>query len=150
VTGHLHRLPAPLRRVVSERFIATTITPELRRPLSRLALRRERRDAAQLGFTRENGGVRSVTLGESYDRVVAATGYRFGLGSLGFLAEPLRRAIAARGDVPVLDAGFQTSVPGLFVVGGLALASHGAAQRFMMGSRHAAVGVGDAIAAAYA
>lgn len=149
LAGQVHRLPWRLRRTVSRRFTEPTITPELRRPLARAPIRRRCADADHLGLRRQNGAVRCDALEETYDRVVACTGYRFRLGSLGFLSEPLRQSIRTEGNAPVLDARFETSVPGLHLVGGLAEPSHGAAQRFMMGARDAAVRVGRAMEASW-
>ena len=149
LAGQIHRLPWALRQAVSRRFTEPTITPELRRPLARALIRRRCADVDHLGLRRQNGSVRCDALEETYDRVVACTGYRLRLASLGFLSEPLRQSIRTLGDAPVLDAYFETSVPGLHLVGGLAEPSHGAAQRFMMGAHDAAVRVGRAMEASW-
>ena len=145
--GQLFRLPGPLRAALSDTFTKSTVTPELRRPLSRARIRRLRTDVNRVGLHRENGAARADALEETYDHVVACTGYRCALRSLGFLGASLRREIAARAGQPVLGPSFETSVPGLFMIGALAEPSHGAAQRFMIGCGDTTVRVAAAISA---
>ncbi len=80
-----------------------------------------------------------------FDYVVAATGYRPTVPGLRFLATDLVWALRER---PALGADFQTSVPGLYLVGALAEPRFGAAMRLIYGSRLAARRVGAALAGA--
>lgn len=140
-------LPTWLRRAVGRSFVASTITPDLRGVLAVPGLRRLRAEAESLGLRAEGDGVRSTTLDETYDRVIACTGYRLSLARLPFLDPALggRVRVDDRG-APHLTTAFETNVPGLFVVGGLAEASHGPAQRFMFGCREATRRVARALA----
>jgi thioredoxin reductase len=145
VAANLRRLPPGARRVAGRQFTRPTITPNFRRLLRRVRARRERVAVEDVGLRGGDAGVSSTRLEETYDRVVACTGYRPRLETLGFLDPALRGSVRQTADGPVLDGGFRTSVPGLLVAGALAEGSHGAAQRFMMGARAAALGVRGAL-----
>ena len=72
------------------------------------------------------------------DHVIAATGYKVDLDRLEYLAPDLKQSIAREGGAPVLDAQFETSVPGLFVVGIGSAPTFGPVMRFMFGAKHVA------------
>jgi FAD-dependent urate hydroxylase len=76
-----------------------------------------------------------------YEHVVLATGYRIDMAGYRFLAPELVAAMRQRNGYPLLDGGFQTSVPGLHVLGAPAAASFGPLMRFIAGSRFAASAV---------
>ncbi len=66
--------------------------------------------------------------------VLAGTGYRVDLSRLTFLQPALRERIATAAGTPVLDSGFQSSVPGLHIVGYAAAGSFGPVMRFVFGA----------------
>ncbi len=70
----------------------------------------------------------------SADHVIAATGYRIDLRLVKFLAEPLRERIRLIAQAPELSAHFETSVPGLYVVGPAAAYGFGPVCRFVLGA----------------
>lgn len=72
------------------------------------------------------------------DHVVAATGYRPSMRKLPFLAEELRKMVAAVQYTPILSDVFESSVDGLYAVGPLAANSFGPLMRFMVGAEFAA------------
>jgi thioredoxin reductase len=77
------------------------------------------------------------------DQVIAATGYRPDLRRLAFLADDLRGQIQT---VPAtataaVDGGYQTSVPGLYMIGPAVAPTFGPVMRFVYGSGHAATTV---------
>jgi FAD-dependent urate hydroxylase len=80
------------------------------------------------------GGARQIVT----DHVVAGTGFRINVDRLDYLDPELRAEIAREGEAPMLSAGFQTSVPGLFVVGIASSPVFGPVMRFMYGAKHAA------------
>jgi thioredoxin reductase len=82
----------------------------------------------------ESGGVREVAA----ERVIAATGFRVDLSRLDFLDPALAAEIEREGPAPRLSAHFETSVPGLFVVGAASAPTFGPVMRFMFGAKHAA------------
>jgi thioredoxin reductase len=72
------------------------------------------------------------------DRVIAATGFRVDLARLGYLDPALAADIEREGHAPRLSAHYETSVPGLFIVGAAAAPTFGPVMRFMFGAKHAA------------
>lgn len=72
------------------------------------------------------------------DRVIAATGYRVNIDRISFLDESLRNRIESVEKTPILNAHFESTVPGLYFVGPAAANSFGPAQRFAVGAYFAA------------
>src|SRR5207244_713885 len=85
------------------------------------------------------------------DHAVLATGYRVDVRRYPFLdprlAQSLRMVPNAIG-YPVLDRGFETSVPGLHIVGAPAAESFGPLMRFVAGTGYTACAVAYRIARA--
>jgi len=81
------------------------------------------------------------------DEVIAATGYQTELRRIPFLGagNNLER-LAARDGFPMLDAGFQTSVPGLFASGALAGRDFGPFMNFTLSAASSARILGRAAA----
>jgi cation diffusion facilitator CzcD-associated flavoprotein CzcO len=73
-----------------------------------------------------------------FDHVLLGTGYRTDIAKLGLLGPELVSKIACQDGAPRLDAGFESSVPGLHFVGASAVASYGPLMRFIAGSGFAA------------
>jgi FAD-dependent urate hydroxylase len=73
-----------------------------------------------------------------FDHVLLGTGYKIDVARLGILDTGLLAALACRNGAPVLDAGFESSVPGLHFVGASAVASYGPLMRFIAGAAFAA------------
>jgi thioredoxin reductase len=72
------------------------------------------------------------------DQVIAGTGFKVDIDRLGFIDPSLRTRIAREAAAPLLDAHFQTSVPGLFIVGVASAPTFGPVMRFMYGAKHVA------------
>jgi thioredoxin reductase len=73
------------------------------------------------------------------DHVIAATGYRVDIERLAYLDRGLVSEIRREaGGIPQLSASFETSVPGLFIVGLTSSPVFGPIMRFMYGAKHAA------------
>jgi len=72
------------------------------------------------------------------DHVIAATGYRPDLRRLRFLDDALRARMHTVAGTAAVDAGYQTSVPGLYVMGPAVAPVFGPVMRFVYGSDHAA------------
>jgi FAD-dependent urate hydroxylase len=85
----------------------------------------------------------------SADHVVAATGYRPDLRRLAFLSDGLRDHIGTVTGTATaaVDADYQTSVPGLYMIGPAVAPTFGPVMRFVYGSDHAATTVGRRLAA---
>ena len=87
-------------------------------------------DRVTLSCARRYGGPLSVTV----DHIVAGTGYRVSLRRLKFLDEPLRQRVRSVEDAPILNRNFETSVPGLFMVGVASANCFGPIARFAYGA----------------
>lgn len=72
------------------------------------------------------------------DHIIAATGFRPDLRRLAFLDDALREQIAHLEHTPRLSDRFETSVPGLYVMGILAANTFGPLMRFMVGAEYVA------------
>jgi thioredoxin reductase len=68
------------------------------------------------------------------DHVIAATGYRPAMERLPFLESQLRDQIRTAGGAPVLNSAFESSVPGLYMVGLASANSFGPLARFAYGA----------------
>jgi thioredoxin reductase len=96
----------------------------------------------RIGLVSDSGGRTEVAA----DHVMAATGYRPDLGRLTFLDEELRSRLRTVARTPVVDRDYQTSAPGLFVVGPGVAPTFGPVMRFVYGADHAARTVGRRLA----
>lgn len=72
------------------------------------------------------------------DHIISATGFKVNLDQVDYLDSSLKESIAREGKAPRLDASFETSVPGLFLVGASSAGTFGPVMRFMFGAKHAA------------
>jgi glycine/D-amino acid oxidase-like deaminating enzyme len=95
-------------------------------------IRDARRDGDRIAMTLDDGGTRRV------DHVLLATGYRIDVDKMTILDARLRGRIARHGGLPILSAGFESSVAGLHFVGSAAVASFGPLLRFIAGAGFAA------------
>ncbi|MDX1501676.1 MAG: NAD(P)-binding domain-containing protein [Thermoanaerobaculia bacterium] len=144
-TGTYFRMPASAQRALGSLCFRTTVTPDLRRAWEAPEVSRVVADAAALDLHPEGGGIVSRRTGERYDRVVAATGFRYSAAGLPFLSPELARALGDDGP-PRLTGEFETAAPGLFLAGGIAEGTFGPGMRFIIGSRHTARRLGAALA----
>jgi hypothetical protein len=96
---------------------------------------------ARLEVLSREQGVRVLDV----DRVLAATGYRVDIDRLGFLSPDVRGSLRRTRGSPVLDASFESSVPGLYFTGLTAAATFGPLLRFVFGTEFASRRIGAAI-----
>jgi FAD-dependent urate hydroxylase len=89
-----------------------------------------RGDGALLHLQASNGERRQVAT----EHVIAATGYRFTLGSLPFLGQHLRGQLRSVQDTPALSRNFESSVVGLYFTGLASANTFGPAMRFLHGA----------------
>jgi lysine/ornithine N-monooxygenase len=135
------RMPAPLRLRATRRHLGPAPGWFMRGKLSA---------ATHLGQTIESAkaygsGVLLTARGDDgrivqvvADHVVAGTGFRPDLRRLPFLESSLREEVAQIEHTPHLTDNFETSVPGLYVMGPLAANAFGPLMRFMVGAEYAA------------
>ncbi|MET7932467.1 FAD-dependent oxidoreductase [Streptomyces sp. NPDC005322] len=83
------------------------------------------------------------------DHVIAATGYRMSVSALDFIGPELRSEVVTSAGGPWLDAGYRSSVPGLYFTGLPAAASFGPLMRFVCGTEYASPRLARALAAAH-
>ena len=93
------------------------------------------------GVTEDGGRARLALRGRdgaqsvvTADHVIAATGYRPAMERLPFLEPQLRGQIRTAGGAPVLNPAFESSVPGLYMVGLASANSFGPLARFAYGA----------------
>jgi len=89
-------------------------------------------DRARLTLVQETGARTTLLT----DHVIAATGYRVDLARLDFIDEGLRGRIRCVHGSPELSADYETSAPGLYVIGPAAAGSFGPVNRFVFGASH--------------
>jgi FAD-dependent urate hydroxylase len=71
------------------------------------------------------------------DHIIAGTGFKVDIDKLDYLDPALRQSILREiGGIPALDAHFETSIPGLFIVGIASAPVFGPIMRFMYGAKH--------------
>jgi len=142
----LFRLPPAVVRAVSSPIFRPTVTPRLKKVFADPGVRKVAGDVRGLSLRVTSRGAASGTGGPTFDRVVAATGFRFSLAGLPFLSRPLAERLRGSGPVPRLGPDFQTAVPRLYLTGGIAEPTFGPAMRFIFGSGHAARRLGAELA----
>jgi lysine/ornithine N-monooxygenase len=129
----MRRLPVWVRRDASRRALAPGASLWLRERLRGLEITSGRhvvrvaQGNGHLQLVLDDGTSRDV------DHALLATGYRVDVRGYRFLA-PLREAIRRVDGFPLLDAGFQSSVPGLHFVGAPGMHSFGPLVRFVAGT----------------
>jgi len=112
-------------------FMREQVEGKIPKSLSRtICGARVRNDQAALTLARADG--RQET--QSFDHLIAATGFRPDLRKLPFLAPDLAERAAPGGGSPDLSDFFETRVPGLYTVGLNAMYSFGPLMRFMVGA----------------
>ncbi len=128
------RLPRSLRQPIARRSIRPAGASWLRRRLREVPLVLGRRilDARPRGerlyLTLDDGTERCV------DHALLATGYRLDMARYTFLAPDLLRSLRLVGGYPQLNAGLESSMPGLHVLGAPAAGSFGPLMRFVSGT----------------
>src|ERR1700674_1483422 len=99
-------------------------------------------EGVEIAAARPDGNGLRLTLSDAtvreVDHLIFGTGYRPDIGKVEFLDATLRTRIAAVDGFPVLNEWFESSVPGLHFVGGLAGRTFGPICRFVAGARIAA------------
>jgi thioredoxin reductase len=103
-----------------------------------------KQDAVQLQLRQLDGASKELEV----NHVIAATGYKPSLQALEFLDPQLRDQIEAFNDAPILSTSFETSVPGLYVVGLASAVSFGPLCRFAYGAKFTAKRITQHLAAA--
>src|SRR5207253_8105091 len=125
--------PHPARPALAPRAAAllppakTKNPPNVRRPVDEVAATN-----CHLRLRLDDGSGRDI------DHVILATGYHVDIGRYAFLPRSLVSRVVCVDGHPVLDEGFQSSVPGLHFLGAPAVHSFGPLVRFVAGTDFAA------------
>jgi cation diffusion facilitator CzcD-associated flavoprotein CzcO len=136
-------LPGPVRRRITRTTLGPLGEASVRERLSgavdvrlgrRLAGASATRDGVELQLRTGDGQTERIWA----DHVVAATGYRIDVDRLGFLDPGLQTRLRAAHGAPVLSSKYETSVPGLHVIGPASADSFGPVARFVYGAIHPA------------
>jgi len=91
-------------------------------------------DQVKISFVDANGHDDELVV----DHVIGATGFRVAISKLGFLDETVRGQIRTVEDTPVLSNKFESSVPGLYMVGIASANCFGPLTRFAYGAKFTA------------
>jgi FAD-dependent urate hydroxylase len=146
--GVMHQIPPALRAQVGTRCLRPAGTAWLRPRWGdvRLTAGSPVRDVRAAGdgvaLRLDNGATLEV------DHVVLATGYQIDVAKYRMLAPKLLHRVDCVDGSPILSAGFESSVPGLYFVGSSAVASFGPMMRFVAGTGYAAPALARAVVAA--
>ena len=135
--GIIHHFTEQSRDRLNERCLAATAVLWLRSRLRDVPVNEGRR----ILDARQDGDRIALKLDDGtrhYDHVLLATGYRIDVDKMNILDQRLRERIARRGGLPMLSAGFESTVAGLHFVGSSAVASFGPLLRFIAGAGFAA------------
>jgi hypothetical protein len=81
------------------------------------------------------------------DHVLAATGYRVDVDAMTVLDQAIRQRLERVAGFPLLDASFESSVPGLFFAGLASAGTFGPLMRFVCGTDFASPRLARAVAA---
>ncbi len=74
----------------------------------------------------------------TFDHILLGTGYKVDITRYGFLPANLLQAVRTENGHPILNGGFESSLPGLFFVGATAAHSFGPLCRFVAGTQYTA------------
>jgi len=131
-------LPRAIQRHATRRALAPGASLWLRPRLGDLVITRGRhvtdvsRRGDSVALRLDDGSARTV------DHVLMATGYRVDIARYPFLPHEVVAKIRRVDGLPILDAGLQSSVAGLYFVGAPAMGSFGPLLRFVAGTEFAA------------
>ncbi|WP_160058227.1 NAD(P)-binding domain-containing protein [Alkalicoccus saliphilus] len=136
LSPYFYFLPKVFKKSLGRKFVETTITPDMMKVLSKDNVTLLCSEAEALDLSSESTQAYSRTLQTKFDLILAATGYRYDLENLSFLGEEIRKNVDTNDGIPAINYNFESSLPGLYFVGGIVEPSYGPAQRFLMGARH--------------
>jgi thioredoxin reductase len=91
-------------------------------------------DRIRIAFTQRDRQGKSIEV----DHVIAATGYKIAVSRLKFLDDRIQSRLRKEADAPILDRQFQSSIPGLYFIGGVAAYNFGPLLRFAYGAKYVA------------
>lgn len=146
LTPVFYYFPRTINKLFGYKFTAPTIDPIVKDKINTSHVQEFNLSIEDLKLEEVNGEIISHTLDQSFHQIISCTGFHFQLGNYKFLDPGIKNKILVnKRNVPILNWQFETSVPGLFMIGGIAEFSHGPAARFMMGCRQTTLNVSRAL-----
>jgi lysine/ornithine N-monooxygenase len=139
ISPYFYYLPDWARKKFSKIFVISTITPDLKEKTMSDKVKKINTDADDIGIEMRGDKFFTSKEYQEFDGIVASTGYKVNIKNLSFINKALLNKINSKDDFPLLDFDFQTSVKNLFIVGALSEPHYGPAQKFIMGTKHAAI-----------
>lgn len=137
VPGFVHMFPEAVRAGLNRRSLGAGATGWLRPDFDGIRIKAGSRIVG--ASARDNGiELRFEKDDAAFDHVLLGTGYRIDIAKLGLFTPDLLGAIVRREGLPVLSAGFESSIPGLHFIGASAVGSFGPLMRFTAGTPFAA------------
>ena len=145
----LRQIPRALQQKFAERSIRPAAASWLAARVQGVQITTGR----QVVSASPKGSEVSITLDDSTtrnaDHIVLGTGYQVDLSRYEFLTKEVLRSLSQVDGYPRLSRNFESSLPGLYFVGGPAAWSFGPLMRFVAGTQFAARRLSDAIASKY-
>ena len=149
--GLFYRLPWAVRRRIFATFAPSAGWPMKERFVGRVPVllgrhiekAEIRNDRVWLLLSGQGPGTEHVA-----DHVIAATGYRVDMRRVSFLDEEILSGIHVADHAPVLSPHFETSIPGLYVVGFASKYCFGPVMQFACGARWTAARISRRLAKA--
>jgi len=138
-----HAMPKRLRFRAVERHLGPAPTWFIREQVegkfpmhlgSRIKDARIEESKVHLEIFKQDGSTARIVA----DHVIGATGFRVSMERLQFIDQALRRQVLTVDDTPVLSKHFESSVPGLFIVGVASANCFGPLTRFAYGAKFTA------------
>lgn len=118
--GLFKRLPDVLVKQLFSIFSASTMTPDYADKLKHINHLKNLPDLA------------------AYDHIIAATGYQYGMREMNFLSDSLKQQLKIKGNMPLVDSNFMSSMEGLYFTGPCTEQFFGPPVKFMIGSHYVA------------
>ncbi len=140
------RMPRPWQDSLGYRAIRPAVSGWLRERAARLRITAGRHVVAaaeekgQACLTLDDGSQRCA------DHVMLGTGYQVDVARMNWLAPELVQRIRRAGGYPILTAGLESTVPGLFFIGATSVWSFGPLMRFVAGTSYAAPALARSLA----
>lgn len=138
ISNLFYFLPKGTKKAMGKKFVESTITPDMLPYVSIADVDKVQANIDELALTMQDSRIYSKKRDCYYDGIVSATGYHYDINTIGFLSSELISNIKTERRVPVLDYNFETSVPGLYMIGGISEPAFGPSQRFIIGNGFAA------------
>lgn len=146
LTPVFYYFPKAIHSLFGQKFVSPTIDPIVKDKIRFENVEEILVSIEDLDLKSQDNKIVSQKLNQTFDYLIACTGYKFKLSTFNFLSQTIIDKIHInKNAIPILNWNFETSFPGLYMIGGIAEQTHGPAVRFMMGCRQATLNVSRAL-----